>query len=232
MLKTIGDDLPYNAQFKINKLGADGLTVTANVYRNGASLLAGQPCAFVGDGVYRYVLDGPTYVTVEGDYVVVFTTADTSVDDREIASVWYVVDWIALIDAAISGRAAAGSAMTLASGAISANTFAADVNTYQAKIEFIDDDNGTTDRYVISWFMNGEPVSGAITTPVLQVIKVSDGTDLIPATAMAVIPGDNGFTYAAVGAERMVSGVAYLAIATATIDSSTREWKQPIGVDS
>lgn len=105
-------------------------------------------------------------------------------------------------------------------------------NTYQAKLEMIDDDSGTTDRYIVSWFKNSEPINSGITGTTLQVIKVSDGTDLIATTAMTQVSGTSNYHYPATGASRMVSGVAYIAIASATIDGETREWRQPIGVDS
>lgn len=105
-------------------------------------------------------------------------------------------------------------------------------NTYQAKLEVIDDDSGTTDRYIASWFKNSEPIGSGIAGTTLQVIKVSDGSDLIAASAMTQVAATTNFHYAATGASRMVSGTAYIAIITATIDGEMREWRQPIGVDS
>lgn len=105
-------------------------------------------------------------------------------------------------------------------------------NTYQAKIEVIDDDSGSTDRYIASWFKNSEPINSGITGTTLQVIEVSDGSDLIAAVAMTQVAATSNYQHPATGASRMVSGVAYIAIIIATIDSEVREWRQPIGVDS
>lgn len=104
-------------------------------------------------------------------------------------------------------------------------------NTYQAKVEFVDDDTGTTDRYVVSWFKNGEPVTAGVTVATLQVIK-TDGSDLIASSAMTLVAGTSNYYYSATGAERMVSGSSYIAVASATIDSAVRTWRQPVGVDS
>lgn len=120
MIKKVGDDLPFKAQFITSKLGKTGLTVNVDVYRNGLSIVTGHAATDVGKGLYRYVLNGGTYNTVVGDYQAVFITADTTVDQREIASNWEVINEIALIDVATSSRAEPGDQMALVIGAIDA----------------------------------------------------------------------------------------------------------------
>lgn len=105
-------------------------------------------------------------------------------------------------------------------------------STYQAKIEFFDDDENATDRYVVTWFKDSEPITSGITVPTLQVIKVADGTDLIAQTAMSQIGALGMYRYNAVLTQRIVSGIAYIAHAEATIDGDTRKWNQPFGRDS
>ena len=75
-------------------------------------------------------------------------------------------------------------------------------------------------------------VTAGITSPTLRVVKVADGTDLIPTTAMTEVAALQWFRYNAVTTARTVSGVAYLAMVTATIDGSVRVWDQPVGRDS
>lgn len=103
---------------------------------------------------------------------------------------------------------------------------------HQAKLEVVDDNALLADRYVISWFENGEPLSAGVSGAFIQVIKVADGTDLVPVTAMSQVGATSNYRYYATGAERMESGVAYIAIATATIGGLTQEWRQPVGIDS
>lgn len=116
MIYQIGDDLPFNFAYIDSKLGATGLTVTVKgAYRNGVSIAAivGDPIPEIGDGLYRYVLNGAAYVDAAGDYTVVATTVDTDVDQRDMYAVDVVTPWVADIDAAITSRAVAGDAMAL-----------------------------------------------------------------------------------------------------------------------
>lgn len=105
-------------------------------------------------------------------------------------------------------------------------------DTYQAKVEVVDDNVGAADRYIISWFKNGEPISAGVTLATIQVVKSSDGTDLIASSAMTIVAGTSNYYYSATGAERLVSGESYVAVLTATIDSAVRSWRQPVGIDS
>lgn len=102
-----------------------------------------------------------------------------------------------------------------------------DPDIYTAKLTLTDDNGGTADRYEIVWFKNGVRVTTGITSPTLQVIKAADGTDLIAATAMTQIGTTGAYRYTATGAERIVSGAQYYAVAQATIDGATRTWAEP-----
>lgn len=134
------------------------------------------------------------------------------------------------LPAALSGGRMDSSIGATQAGAIDLVGFAADTNTYQAKVVLIDDDAGIKDRYVVGWFKNGQPVTSGVTVPTIRIKKISDGTDLVATAAMTDInDGDSRYDE---GTNRIVSGAAYQAIATATIDSATRTWKQPIGRDS
>lgn len=105
-------------------------------------------------------------------------------------------------------------------------------DTYQAKVELFDDDGGVTDRYVAVWFKNAEPITAGITSPTIKIIKVADGTNLVPTTAMDQVAALGLYRFTAVLTQRIASGVAYVAEIQATIDAATRTWYQPIGRDS
>jgi hypothetical protein len=125
------------------------------------------------------------------------------------------------------------TALSIADDAIDAATLADDMNTYQAKVDVIDDDGAGTpaDRYVVAWYLNSQPVTAGITVPKLQVIKVADGADLVAEAAMTQIGALGMYRYDET-TNRIADGAAYIAKATATIGAATRTWYQIIGRDS
>lgn len=132
------------------------------------------------------------------------------------------------------------TAAKIADGAIDAATFAAsaindaavstDMDAYHGKVWVIKEST-TTDHYAVVFFKNGQPVTSGITSPTIQVIKASDGTDLIASTALTEV-GALGIYKKDEGTNKMVAGAIYFAKVQATIDSSTRSWLQQIGRDS
>ncbi len=137
-------------------------------------------------------------------------------------------------DAIVAATLATGavSADAFAANAIVAATLAADLDTYQAKVVWFDDESNVTDRYVVTWFKNSQPITSGITVPKLQIVKVADGSDLIAASGMTEIASLGRYRYDATTTERQTSGAAYLAIATATIGGSSRNWDQSVSRDS
>lgn len=117
---------------------------------------------------------------------------------------------------------------------VSGTTFggAAQAVVYTAKVMMFDDDVGTTDRYVVSWFANGAVITSGITAAQIRVVNIADGIDLIAPTAMTQIATLGRYRHSAVGAARIVAGSGYLIIVSATIAGATRTWDQPIGRDS
>ena len=104
---------------------------------------------------------------------------------------------------------------------------------YTAKLAVFDDDGAGMDRYVVTWFANGAPVTSGITLPSIRVVRVADGTDLVPSSTMTEIAsGLSRYRYDAATTQRVVSGAAYIALLSATIDGATRTWDQPVGRDS
>ncbi len=103
--------------------------------------------------------------------------------------------------------------------------------TYQAKVGLIDDNNSTDDIYTVTWFKDGVPITGGITSPTIQVFKVSDGTDLIASSAMTQVASTGVYKYVE-GTNLIVDGDHYIVKVTATIDGATRTWEQWVGRDS
>lgn len=161
--------------------------------------------------------------------------ADNAIDAGVIAADAITAAKIAnaAIDAA-TFAAGAIDATAIAAGAIDAATLATDMDTYQAKVWLIDDNAaGTpTDRYVVAWYKNSQPITAGITTPLIQVIKATDGTDLIGSAAMTQVAATGLFRYDATTTARITDGAVYFALCTATIGGGARTWYQPIGRDS
>jgi hypothetical protein len=173
--------------------------------------------------------------TVGGTTVVGQTVASFSIANRPVqglADNVITANKIAT-DAITAAKIAADAigASELAAGAITEDVFAADTAKYQAKVWFFDDDTGTTDRYVAVWYKDGEPLTSGITSPTIQVYKVSDGSDLVASTSMTQIASTGTYRYTE-ATNRLVDGVAYIAKITASIASATRTWYQPVGRDN
>jgi hypothetical protein len=118
----------------------------------------------------------------------------------------------------------------VAANAISDAAVAADMDSYTAKVWVIKE--GTTaDHYAVRWFKNGAPITSGITSPTIQVIKGSDGTDLIASGALTEIGSTHRFKKDE-STNKMVGGAIYFAVVAATIDGSTRTWDQQVGRDS
>ncbi len=110
-----------------------------------------------------------------------------------------------------------------------------EANTYQAEVAMHDDDLAGTpaDRYTVVWFKNGEPITSGITLPLIQVVKVADGTDLVAEAAMTQVGALGYYRYfETTAANRIVDGTAYVAKASATIGGSVRVWYWPVGRDT
>lgn len=103
---------------------------------------------------------------------------------------------------------------------------------YQARVDVVDDNANTTDRYVVCLFKNGIAYhDGSVTGPTIQVWD-KDGVDLIAEDVMVEAGSTNTYFYDATGAARMVDGAAYVAKVVADIGGVAMEWFQVIGRDS
>lgn len=103
---------------------------------------------------------------------------------------------------------------------------------YRARVWMIKDTGGAADRYVISFEKNGAPIFTGISAVTLQVIKASDGSDLIAASSATQIASTGLYKFDATTTARITTGAAYVAKITATIDGATRTMTQPVGRDS
>jgi hypothetical protein len=104
-------------------------------------------------------------------------------------------------------------------------------NVYQAKVWMFDDNGGTTDRYVVCFYKNGQPITSNITSPTIEVIEAVDGSNLIASTSLSEIASTGLYKYDE-DTDRIVNGAAYIAKIEASIDSEPCNWFQPIGRDS
>ena len=108
-LEQVSNPVTFYAMYVASKVGKTGLTVTVDVYRVNTSATAtqvvtGASATEVGGGLYLYQLASGT-VTVEGEYVAVFKTSDTTVDVRHIPAIWAVQKaGTEYLDAAVSTR--------------------------------------------------------------------------------------------------------------------------------
>lgn len=102
---------------------------------------------------------------------------------------------------------------------------------YHADIQFTRDQGNTQDEWTVTWFKNGVRVTSGITSPTIQVVKRVDGTDLVSSVAMTQVGSTGSYKYDET-TNRVTLGEAVLAIASATIDGSTRSFTRLIGRDS
>lgn len=252
----------YNAAGVTIEIAKPGSALSAWATVVGAAFATGN-WAEVGRGNYDIILSGDVageaaVLNTVGDlrvYVAFSATrgdtflyrvvpADAARDDQWTDARAESLDTIATKTTNLpASPAAVGSAMTLAPNAITAATIAAgaiadaalaaDMDTYGARVEVIDDDGAGTpaDRYCVTWLRNMEMLTTGVTEPKIQVVKLADGTDLVAETALAAVGSTGAYQYVET-ANRIVDGAAYMVLVTATIAASTRTWPHFIGRDS
>lgn len=98
---------------------------------------------------------------------------------------------------------------------------------YHANIQFNKD--GANDEYTATWFKNGIRLTSGITSPLIQVIRRSDGADHVASTAMTQVGSTGTFKYTT--SVLLTSGEAFLVLVTATIDSGTRSFSKLVSRD-
>ena len=89
MLEQTGNALKFYAHFIESKVGKTGLTVTVDVYRNSTEIVTAGSATEVGDGLYSYTLASGSN-NAEGEYICIFKTATSTVDQQHIPALWVV----------------------------------------------------------------------------------------------------------------------------------------------
>ena len=110
-------------------------------------------------------------------------------------------------------------------------TLASSEDVYHADIKFTDDDANSQDEYTVTWYKNAVPLTSGITSPTIQVVKRSDGTDLVASTAMTEIGSMGSYKYDE-SSNRIADGEAYKVVTAATIDSGSRTFMINVSRDS
>lgn len=131
----------------------------------------------------------------------------------------------------ISASKIAAQVQGMDANVITDAALAADVDTYQAKAWVFIDEANTNDRYTATFYKNGQVVTSGITSPIIQVIKMADDSDLIAETALTQVGSTHRYRHNE-ETNRITAGVAYTLRVGATIGGSARIWDQPIGRDS
>lgn len=109
MLEQLANSVTFYAHYIATKVGATGLTVTVDVWevqKNGTAteIVTAGSATEIGDGLYRYLLVSGS-VDAEGEYIAVFKTADSSVDQQHLPALWSIQRaGIENLDALVSSR--------------------------------------------------------------------------------------------------------------------------------
>tara|TARA_Y100000310_G_scaffold340705_1_gene437442 strand:+ start:429 stop:1055 length:627 start_codon:yes stop_codon:yes gene_type:complete len=101
---------------------------------------------------------------------------------------------------------------------------------YHADIRIAIDDVNFRDEYTITWFKNGVRITSGITSPTIQVIRRSNGTDLISSTAMTEIGSTASYKYDE-STNRITAGEAVVGVVSATIDGLSRSFAAVLNRD-
>ena len=105
---------------------------------------------------------------------------------------------------------------------------------YHAAIEFTKDPVNNADEYTVTWFRNGIQLTSGLTSPLITVIKRTDGSTLIASTAMTAVGAGSGmFKFDTTSAgQKQTAGEAYLAKVSVDVDGRTRQFADILGRDA
>jgi hypothetical protein len=180
-------------------------------------------------GFWRFAFTNSEYSGKKID-VTLTDAASKAVEDQMFsietyghASAMYQADWSAPYLPTVVN--------SIAANALNEAAFASDTAKYQARMDLRDDDTGTSDRYVVVWHKDSQPVTTTVSNAQLQVIKIADGSALLSVRSMTPI-GSTQYQRYTETASRIIDGVGYIAEFFAVIDASTRTWPVPFGRDS
>lgn len=100
---------------------------------------------------------------------------------------------------------------------------------YHADVFLTRDNSNGQDEWTVQWYKNGIPVTTGVTSATIQVVRRSDGGNLIVQSAMTEIGSTGAFRYDST--TRLTLGEAAITLVQATIDGSARTWRRPVGRD-
>lgn len=103
-------------------------------------------------------------------------------------------------------------------------------DVYHAIVEVTLDEDNSQDEYSVLWLVNGLPILSGITSPLIQVVKRVDGSDLIAETAMTVVDGTGMLKYDE-GTNRIGAGEAAWVKVSATIAGEVRKFGDLVSRD-
>lgn len=90
MIEQLNNSIKFLAFFVASKIGKPTLTVTIDVYNPAGTLVVnGGSATALGGGLYQYILASGS-VTTEGEYLAIFKTSDTTVDQQHIPALWVI----------------------------------------------------------------------------------------------------------------------------------------------
>lgn len=107
-------------------------------------------------------------------------------------------------------------------------------HVYFARVRMDRDTTNGFDEYVSRWYRNDTLLgSGEVSSPNINVIKVSDGSDLIPFTGMSYISVNTGNVkyIESVAGRKITTGEPYIIRVSATLDGSVRVWEELLSRD-
>jgi hypothetical protein len=165
-------------------------------------------------GVYKFT--SPSAITLGRYSVGTVCQAGASLALTDLPpDAWEKVDW--------------DGTNLIGSDAVLFNTLQA---VYWIEGDFYKDDINSRDEYTVQWYKNDAPLTSGCTTPLIQVVKRADWTDLVAEVAMTQNGATGMCKYDASGAQRMTNGEAAYAYCTITVDGAARTRRMVIGRDS
>ncbi|CAB4148369.1 hypothetical protein UFOVP967_19 [uncultured Caudovirales phage] len=162
-LEQLGQNLSFYTFFVSDKTGKTGLSVVADIYRNGTKILSDQSTLECGGGLYKYVLSS-TNVNIEGEYIAIFKSVDPTVDIRHIPTIWAVNKaGIEYLDAAVSSRADAAYYTSARGTALDILVQQSSLHYYE--LEIIDPSTGFPVSGVVGTLSTDYPGSNVVSGP-------------------------------------------------------------------
>lgn len=123
-----------------------------------------------------------------------------------------------------------GNLVQVSGNDINYNDFAS--NIYYCNVKYIKDNANNRDEYTVNWLKNSRPLtSGNITNPALSVYRTNDGVAVFQNQTLSFANNTLGILRYN-GSNTIVSGEAYLARTSGTIDGSNRTWEYLFGLDA